>query len=793
MRMQPSFPCCPSRSVVGVILVFLIVLQLAWGIFPALSATRPVVSLMHTGTNVQIQFTGTLLRADQVSGPFRVVPGATNPWVVPALNSHQYWRAVLQSVSTFAAGARHSLAVRFDGTLWAWGDNRYGQLGDGTFGGKEIPSQIQPGTTWKAVSAGLGHTVALRTDGSLWTWGYNEFGQLGNGTTVNANTPQPILPGVTWKAVVAGYRHTLALKTDGTLWAWGINDYGQLGSSNPDFGNLSVPEQFQTNFTFEAVTGGFFHSLALLSDGTIRAYGLASSLNLLDVHAVSLSYEHNAALRADGTLWTWGSNSAGQLGNGTFASTDQPQVIQPSQRWQAVAAGYFHTVAVREDGTLWAWGNNASGQLGIGVFAYPLLPNPRINTPQLVGTNNTWRAVAAGYIHALALQADGTLWAWGNSADGQLGNGAFSETRIPQSIQSTQKWRAISAGASHTVASRADGSVWMWGENSFGQLGNGTFADDPSYGVDAPQSGETGVEWRTVAAGALHTAALRADGRLYTWGYNWSGQLGNGTFTSTNTPQPIQTNKTWQSIATGWYHTAGIQADGTLWAWGSHGDAMTTNVPQPILSNFTWRSVAAGGAHTLAIRADGTLWAWGYNQHGQLGDGTFVSTDTPQLVQGGATWMAVAAGEYHSLGIQTDGTLWAWGNNYYGQLGVGILSNQSPPYGTNSPQQILADMKWLAVAAGESHTVALRMDGTLWSCGDNRYGQLGTPPGPYRARQVEPVNARWKAVAAGHRHTVAVLTDGTLWAWGSNRSGQLGQPVSSSPHPVLGGSIWSLP
>ena len=173
--------------------------------------------------------------------------------------------------------------------------------------------------------------------------------------------------------------------------------------------------------------------------------------------------------------------------------------------------------------------------------------------------------------------------------------------------------------------------------------------------------------------------ALRADGTLWTWGNNVSGQLGNGTFTHANTPQPIQTNVTWQAVAAGRHHTAALRVVGTLWAWGrnnygelGNGTFVTTNTPQPIQTNVTWQTVAAGGntfgrGQTVALRADGTLWTWGSNDFGQLGNGTLMNTNTPQPIQTNLTWQAVAVGGDHTVAVRADGTLWAWGGNSRGE------------------------------------------------------------------------------------------------------------------------------
>jgi alpha-tubulin suppressor-like RCC1 family protein len=285
------------------------------------------------------------------------------------------WKAV-------AAGERHTLALREDGALWAWGDNGYGQLGNGSnrFGANP-PQPVGTNKNWTAVATGQHHSLALRDDGSLWTWGANFEGQLGNGAGgagQMANVPTRILTNAAWKAIATGDRHCIALREDGMLWGWGWNNFGQLG--NGYFGTFFSPYPVASNWIWKAVTAGA---------------------------------NHTVALREDGTLWSWGDNTAAQLGHGAFPRTAVPLQIQTNGTWKAVAAGGFHTVALREDGAVWAWGRNFEGQLGSGDFAGASFPQP-------VPTGMTWISIAAGRLHTVALRDDGTLWVWGSNHYGQI-------------------------------------------------------------------------------------------------------------------------------------------------------------------------------------------------------------------------------------------------------------------------------------------------------------------------------------------------------------------------------------
>ena len=340
-------------------------------------------------------------------------------------------------MSRTAAGGAHTVAIKSDGTLWAWGSNGGGQLGDGTTIARLTPTPIGTGTTWRTVVAGAGHTLALKSDGTLWAWGSNGFGQLGDGTPTSRSTPTPIAPGQTWLAIATGREHTIAIRSDRTLWVWGSNLYGRLGDGTTI--DKLAPTQIGLSGTWIAVAAGGWHSLAL---------------------------------RSDGTLWVWGNNGNGQLGDGTINGRETPIQIETGSTWTSIAAGFAYTLAIKSDGTLWAWGHNGFGQLGDGTTDGPI--NQGRITPTPIGTNANWSAIAAGYNHTLAIKTDGTLWVWGSNVAGQLGNGTRGNLGpTPTQVEIGTTWTNVAGGTDHTIALKSDGTFWAWGFDSSGQLGDG--------------------------------------------------------------------------------------------------------------------------------------------------------------------------------------------------------------------------------------------------------------------------------------------------------------------------------
>jgi alpha-tubulin suppressor-like RCC1 family protein/uncharacterized protein (DUF2141 family) len=424
---------------------------------PTLTAVSPLIGqpgtvLTLTGTNLagttSINFTGAAgvktvtsgftvnAAGTQITGV--VVPAGAQTGPVTATNgagTSAVGTALFSRATTLGAGGLHSAQVRPDGTLWTWGYNDQGQQGNGSIANTVylVPQRVGSASNWVSVSAGQYFTLALRTDGTLWSWGKNSSGQLGRpSTATDQGLPTQVGSAATWVSISAGADHALAVRADGTLWAWGDNTYGQLGLG--DLVNRAAPVQVGSLTTWASASAGGFHSVAV---------------------------------RADGTAWAWGRNHYGQLGqNGQTQQTSPTQVYGGLTSWVSVSVGYLHTMALQANGTLWTWGANYVGQLGQGA-------TNNVGYPVQVGTLTSWLSADAGDVHSLALRADGTLYAWGDNTAGQLGLGDNTQRNAPTQVGSLTNWADAAGGNTHTLALQSCDALWAWGGDNGGQLGNG--------------------------------------------------------------------------------------------------------------------------------------------------------------------------------------------------------------------------------------------------------------------------------------------------------------------------------
>lgn len=672
------------------------------------------------------------------------------------------------------------IIIKQDGTMWGWGSNNLGQLGNNKYGDATSFIKLNASTNWAFVAMGgfsnQGFALATKTDGTLWAWGYNADGELGLNIDYTITVSSPVQVGALtnwptndYRKICCGYNATAIVKTDGTLWTWGNNDYGQLGLN--DVNRRSSPVQ--------------------VGAGTNWKY-------------ISSMAEAFVAVKTDGTLWAWGNNAIGQLGQGNLILRSSPVQIGALTTWASVGPGYKGGFAIKTDGTLWAWGYNPNGVLGIGNA------NPQ-SSPTQVGADTNWSSVfvganetntrtqifvktngtayltgstlyyidttlgvyrsspvqvgsltnVAGALYGYNTQpaGKGTDTAWGcilpktnsganvsgvqpGSNDGNYAIYNTPYAPVPILFETTTKWKYINVNYNNGSGVKSDGTLWTWGNNTSGQLG----LNNMLWRSSPVQVGAL-TNWKvTLSLTSLSTIALKTDGTLWAWGSNQNGQLGENTPSSVVRSSPIQIGAltTWASISGTYYSLLAIKTNGTLWAWGDNstgtlglGDTVSKSSPTQVGALTTWSQVSCGTA-TLAIKTDGTLWAWGLNSFGQLGLGNVVSKSSPVQVGALTNWASVVTGQDSTIALKTDGTLWGWGYNSNGMLGIGNILNKS------SPVQVGTLTTWASIGIGSNaNLIAIKKDGTMWASGYFANGTDGQVSSPVQISSGETTAITW--------------------------------------------------
>ena len=688
-----------------------------------------------------------------------------------------------KTITKVVTGSWHSCAIA-DGKAYCWGSDYDGELGDNTsaYDMETSPvavdtSGVLAGKTVTDITAGEEFTCAV-ADGAIYCWGYNTGGALGNGTTVDSNVPvavdmSGVLAGKTVTSISAGVYHVCAVAS-GQAYCWGADWNGELGDNTSLYDVETTPVAVDTS--------------GVLAGKTVTKVAAGSG--------------YTCAI-ADGSAYCWGLDGAGQLGDNQVSGTDTnvPGAVDTSgvlagKTVTDIAVGVDHTCAVA-DAEAYCWGRNSDGKLGISGTANALVPVKVYDSGNLAG--RTIVKVSSGYSQSCASTST-NVYCWGDDWAGNLGDDAteFSTTPVGLATPSIFSGKTLTQlTVNGDTCALADSQPYCWGDNSTGSLGNGS--NENSYDpVAIDTSGVlAGKTVTQLQAGGIANCAV-ASSAAYCWGYNYDGELGDGTNTYRNTPVAVDASgvlagKTVTKIVPGTYSTCAL-ASGAPYCWGGNwngqlgdGTNTTTNVPvavdvSGVLAGKTITDLQAGG-YTFCVLADGLPYCWGYNSSGQLGDGTNTESNVPVAVDmtgvlNGKTIMKLGLGDSSACVLTTDHLLYCWGSNYDGQLGDGTNTDSNVPVAVDMTG-VLAGKTVSDIAVGLQHVCVLA-NGAPYCWGWNSGGELGngTTTDSTVAVAVDTsgvlAGKTISTISSQRGDRTCVLAAGLPYCWGNNYRGELG-------------------
>jgi len=753
----------------------------------------------------------------------------------------------LTDITHISAGTSHSLARKSNGTVWAWGNNESGQLGYPTNSNafSSSPHQVLASDGVNNlmnvvnIAAGDSHSLALKDDRTIMAWGNNSYGQLGDSSETSSLYPTfvkrtnalDLLDHVI--AISAGANHSLARLKNGQVMAWGANNEGQLGNNGK---KALLPAYVLDQKAQPTLQLGVQYFYAYVNEDQVTNE-IPFILRDTDGQQVTLT-----AISSNEDLMTPLNLEFNHNNQPFTVATPSAESVDILFSFQTVTDQYGtgHISIVATDSL------GATDTADLMVIVMPVNDPPVISNIEDIALNEDTTSplipftvldvdgddltVSVQSLNTLLIPQEGLVLS-GNSSHrnvqihptpNQYGAsdiivsvsdpwGLTSQTHFyvnvkpVNDIPNMQIWpgiRQIVCGYFHNIAIQNDWTVWAWGYNGNGQLGDAT---DTPHNLPIQVKGPDGMGWLTdiiaVAAGNQHSVALTGDGHVLTWGGNTYGQLGNATFEPSFVPIHVLNEyddpfENVVDIASGTNHVLLLTEENELWAWGKNENGQlanntTTPFNRPIRVNGLPSNriiqMAAGDAHSMVLLDNGEIWAWGDNSFGQLGIGNAVSAMIPtQVIQENGTPLSniisIAAGAFHSLACANDGHIWAFGDNADGQLGIGNTVNLSTPLKVQHPDNGMPLSDIMYIAAGSSHSLAIQNSGEIWAWGNNKHGQLGigtqqnqTLPRKIDYQDILPDQVL--IIDAGKQHTL--LHADNIWAWGANYSLQLGTGTSN--------------
>jgi len=756
-----------------------------------------------------------------------------------------------------ASGNTHSIAITSDHKVYAWGTNSSGQLGDGTTTSRLKPIDITSSfnlhsNEWiNNIDARAEFSIATSSGNRVFTWGNNSSFKLGDGTVVNRFMPTDISSDLNLDYdesiidVSCGKTFAMIATSHSRVFGWGNSYYGQLTElyvlrTKP----IEITENFNllSNEKVVKIVSGESHGLMYTTYNRILSWGHNSYGQLginsliecstpIDItnkfnlqtnekvnHIVTGKY-HSLLVTSNNRVFTWGDNTYGQLGDGTLVNKLIPTEITNKfslllgEEIIKVSTKDDHYILLTSSNRVFTWGYNNNGQLGNKTFVHSSLPIEIITNFNLQ-TNETINDVIAGFDFSFAITSTKQVYAWGNNLYGQFGNSTTSSRLTPEEslLEFQGELEKVITGGDHSFGITSTKRVFSWGYNAYGQLGDGLTTNryipieiTSRFGL---LIGETIMD---ISVGDVHTFAITSYRRVFAWGNNDYCQLGDGTNIQRASPVTISFDLAIDDmiikIITHKLHSFAITKNGKVFSWGANyngqlgnGNNLLTMIPTEITTNFDLSQgekitkIVLGKFYSLAISSSNRVFSWGYNQHGQLGDGSFEKRNLPLDITGnfnlniGETIIDLSAANNHSLAVSSTGRVFSWGFNQYGRLGDGTYQNKNTPVDITEEFDLSSNETITKVLAGEHHSLALSSNNRIFAWGYNQFGQLGDGSQEIRYLPVDiTLNLGLTELetiddlVVGEQHNILTTSHGRFLVWGYNYYGQLGLSNSWVP------------
>jgi alpha-tubulin suppressor-like RCC1 family protein len=671
-----------------------------------------------------------------------------------------------------AAPYKSSVALSTDGKVFTWGDNQYQQLGVNSISSRSTPSEVIIAYQFDKIASGENFSIALGRDKHIYVWGDNSSGQLGTGNTTNVENPTVIIPNIKFSSIAAGKNYTLALDETGRLWSWGNNTHGQLGTGNTE--NAVTPTQ--------------------ISD---------QPWNFINTNSTS---ETSVAINTDGKLFTWGSNTVGQLANGS--NWRQEQADENARVEAEIKAIQAADAKLRADLITKCETDRAAAapkpqpepvptipptpgptpvptptatpvptptptptytqtcEQEVDAIFKPtdtsnikprIIPEPALTpdglTPQPATSNETFVYAAIGSQNGFAINENETLYGWGSDKNGQTGVGVTDEkthTQTPVQVTSDNDYITVDVGDGFAAAVSDDNELYTWGSNDNGSLAAAD-ANRNTPGLVAPNI-------VSVKLAAKTGYATDTNNVLSTWGKGANNMLGDGS--DADRGSLGATTQTVTSVSPGGSSVLALNQLGQLVSWGNNGnktfgnpDIADSKTPIIIGAN-SFQKVAAGNATSYALDNRGTVWGWGLNTTGQIGEnGANGTTANAIFIPIPGETKLIASTNDTGVAVTEDNKVYIWG------------------HGNPAVREIINTANITQIAAGANHIVLLDDAGNVWEWSTEQNG-LTTPLNETNFTKVENTGVI-KTISAGANVTIGVNDKGELVGWGDNINQQL--------------------